>query len=106
MFDDDAAFVTFRADRLGMSEEDRAEVVEKVTILIHIAATVRFQERLKNAINLNILGVKRMVELAHDLKQCDSFVHCSTAYTHAYKQEIGEPVMHRARPPRRPTNNF
>eukprot|EP00729_Bicosta_minor_P014618 gene14619-10188_t len=78
------------ADRLGMSDEDRAEVAEKVTILIHIAATVRFQERLKNAINLNIKGVKRMIELAHDLKQCDSFVHCSTAYTHAYKTEIGE----------------
>jgi fatty acyl-CoA reductase len=77
-------------DRLGIPEEMRAEVCEKVTVLIHIAATVRFQERLKVAVNLNIKGVKRMIELAHDLKKCVSFTHCSTAYTHTYKETIRE----------------
>jgi hypothetical protein len=39
---------------------------------------------------MNIKGVKRMIELAHDLKTCESFTHCSTAYTHTYKETIRE----------------
>jgi fatty acyl-CoA reductase len=59
-------------------------------VIIHIAATVRFQERLKTAATLNIGGVMRMLELAHELNRCDSFTHCSTAYTNTYLPKIEE----------------
>ena len=59
-------------------------------VIIHIAATVKFQERLKLALKLNIYGVRHVITLAKCLQKCDALVHTSTAYTHTYKSVIGE----------------
>ena len=42
---------------LGISAEDRAAVVDRCTVVIHIAATVNFNDPIKLAAKMNIVGV-------------------------------------------------
>jgi fatty acyl-CoA reductase len=44
---------------LGLSEKDIHELVHNVNIVFHVAATVRFNESLRDAANLNTLGKLR-----------------------------------------------
>lgn len=53
---------------IGLSQEDQDLLSEKVNIVIHSAATVRFVEPLSDAINLNTLGTKRLLELSYKFK--------------------------------------
>ncbi|XP_071876916.1 putative fatty acyl-CoA reductase CG5065 [Bombus fervidus] len=77
---------------LGLSQEDRNLLLEKINIVFHAAATVRFNEPLHVAVNVNTSGTARVVELWNELKHPVSFVHVSTAYSNANLQEIEEKV--------------
>lgn len=81
-------------ERLGLSESEWETVSSKVTTILHGAATTRFNEPLKNALDMNVHGTRRVLELAHRCKNLVSFVHISTAYVAADKpgQEIYEKV--------------
>ena len=59
-------------------------------IIIHIAATVKFNEKMKVALRLNIYGVQQVLAVGKKLDKCDAFIHTSTAYSHTYKQAIAE----------------
>jgi fatty acyl-CoA reductase len=75
---------------LGMSSGDRARVTEDVSVVIHSAATVRFDEPLKLALNLNVGGTVRVVELCKEMTGLVSLVHVSTAYANCERGEIEE----------------
>ncbi|XP_071876915.1 fatty acyl-CoA reductase 1-like [Bombus fervidus] len=77
---------------LGLSQENRNLLLEKINIVFHAAATVRFNEPLHVAVNVNTSGTARVVELWNELKHPVSFVHVSTAYSNANLQEIEEKV--------------
>ncbi|XP_060831017.1 fatty acyl-CoA reductase 1-like isoform X3 [Bombus pascuorum] len=77
---------------LGVSREDRSLLLEKVNIVFHAAATVRFNEPLHVAVNVNTKGTARVIELWNELKNPISFVHVSTAYSNANLDEIEEKV--------------
>ncbi|XP_077517052.1 fatty acyl-CoA reductase 1-like isoform X2 [Amblyomma americanum] len=75
---------------LGLSEEDLGTLVENVTIVYHSAASVRFDEPLRKAIDINVLGTRRVVELCHKLKNIAAFVHVSTAYCFCNRNHVDE----------------
>ncbi|XP_060831013.1 fatty acyl-CoA reductase 1-like isoform X2 [Bombus pascuorum] len=77
---------------LGVSQEDRSLLLEKVNIVFHAAATVRFNEPLHVAVNVNTKGTARVVQLWNELKHPIGFVHVSTAYSNANLDEIEEKV--------------
>ncbi|XP_060830891.1 putative fatty acyl-CoA reductase CG5065 [Bombus pascuorum] len=77
---------------LGLSQQDRSLLLEKVNIVFHAAATVRFNEPLHVAVNVNTKGTARVIELWNELKNPISFVHVSTAYSNAHLHEIEEKV--------------
>jgi fatty acyl-CoA reductase len=52
---------------LGLSKEDRALLVQQVNIIFNSAATVRFDEKLRTAVAINILGTKDMLDLAREM---------------------------------------
>lgn len=55
-----------------------------------MAATVKFDEKLKLAVAINVRGPRDMIELSKRMKQLKSFVHVSTAYSmcnHNYIEE-------------------
>ncbi|KAL1453646.1 hypothetical protein WDU94_009972 [Cyamophila willieti] len=75
---------------LGLSVSDRTLLTDTVTVLFHGAATVRFDENIKTAISINILGVQAMLKLAREMKCLKSFVHVSTAFSQCPHSEINE----------------
>lgn len=79
---------------LDMSEEDRDYIQKEVEIIIHAAATVRFDEVLKKAININIRGTRDICELAVGAKKLQSFVYISTAYSHCPRREEIDEVFY------------
>ncbi|XP_026464308.1 putative fatty acyl-CoA reductase CG5065 [Ctenocephalides felis] len=80
---------------LGLSESDRSLITSKVSLIFHVAATVRFDEGLKDAISLNTLGTKQIMDLAMNIRNLAMVVHVSTAYCypgHAIVEEtVGTP---------------
>ncbi|XP_071876798.1 fatty acyl-CoA reductase 1-like [Bombus fervidus] len=77
---------------LGLSREVRNLLLEKVNIVFHVAATVRFNEPLHVAVNENTKSIARVIELWNELRHPISFVHVSTAYSNANLHEIEEKV--------------
>lgn len=75
---------------LGLSPEDRNMLCEKIDIVYHGAATVRFDELLKKAVLLNTRGTKQMLDLAKEMKHLKLFAHISTAYCHLEEKILGE----------------
>ncbi|XP_064215670.1 fatty acyl-CoA reductase 1 [Tribolium castaneum] len=89
------------APNLGLSDGDKEKLVEHCNIVFHSAATVKFNEDLKNAAPLNTLGTKQVLELCREMKNLKSFVHVSTAYSNSDKYTVDETV-YEPRPPHDP----
>ncbi|XP_059061285.1 fatty acyl-CoA reductase 1-like [Achroia grisella] len=77
--------------KLGISKESIAELKE-VSIVFHSAATVKFNEELRRAIEYNVLSVMRLLKICDELPNMQAFVHVSTAYSNADRKEIEEKV--------------
>ncbi|KAF7404776.1 hypothetical protein HZH66_003682 [Vespula vulgaris] len=75
---------------LGISAEDKKMLIDKITIIYHAAATVRFDEALKKAVLLNTRGTKQMLELAKEMKNLLFFGHISTSYCHLDQKLLEE----------------
>lgn len=56
---------------LGISDEDRKIIVDKVTLIYHCAATIRFDEKLKRAVELNTRGTLEMIKLGLECKKLE-----------------------------------
>lgn len=65
---------------LRLSAESVARI-QNVSVLVHGAATVRFDEPLKESIIMNTRGTREVLNLAKKLKNLKLFTHLSTAYT-------------------------
>ncbi|AWP08957.1 putative fatty acyl-CoA reductase 2 [Scophthalmus maximus] len=77
---------------LDLSKEDQSVLAEKVNIVFHCAATIRFNEPLKDAMQLNVLATQKMLALAHTMKHLEIFLHVSTAYANCDRELIEEVV--------------
>ena len=65
--------------RLGMSDSDY-EKVKLCSIIFHLAASVRFDDPLKQAILLNTRGAREVCELSKQMPNLKVCVHVSTAF--------------------------
>lgn len=52
----------------GLSPEDENRLKEDVSIVFHCAARVRFDDNLKEALDSNVKGPKRIAELCTNMK--------------------------------------
>lgn len=55
-------------DNLGLSNEDRSQLIENVQIVIHSAATLDFEASLRSAVHINLLGTRRIIQLCQEIK--------------------------------------
>ena len=69
---------------MAMSEEDRSTVTRETNVVFHVAATVKFDEKLSKSIAINVRGTKELMDLAREMEGLQSFVHVSTAYVHCH----------------------
>ncbi|XP_055922066.1 fatty acyl-CoA reductase wat-like isoform X2 [Eupeodes corollae] len=75
---------------LGLSTTDRQILVDHVNIVFHMAATVRFDEKLKIAMQINVKACRDIMLLCNEMKNLKSVIHVSTAYTHCPLRKIEE----------------
>ncbi|CAD1479894.1 unnamed protein product, partial [Heterotrigona itama] len=77
---------------LGMSAVDRQTVTREVSIVFHVAATVRFDEKIKLAVPINVRSPIEVMNLCKEIPCLKSFVHVSTAYANCPLDLIEEKV--------------
>jgi len=63
---------------LGMSQDDRQMIIDDCNIIINIAASVDFNSRLDQAIEINIDGSLKVQQLAKECKNIECLTHMST----------------------------
>jgi len=73
-------------EKLGLSPEDRAELVRELDIIINCAASVNFDDPLLDAIQINYFGCMRMLELAQECQKLETLTHVSTAYVNSNRK--------------------
>lgn len=78
-------------DGLGLSAADKEELTSKVELIVHLAATVNFNEKLALAIQMNTLGGLRVLALAKACTKLEAMVHCSTCYVNFQRQGRANP---------------
>lgn len=71
---------------VGLSDHDLQLILSNVTIILHCAAVVDFNERLDRAIELNVLGTLRMLDIAKRCHHMSAFVHVSTCYVNSNRR--------------------
>lgn len=64
----------------GFGPELLEEIIDRVNVIYHSAATIRFNSPLRTAIFTNLTGTMRTIELAKQLKQLSAYIYCSTAF--------------------------
>ncbi|KAG5336095.1 FACR1 reductase, partial [Acromyrmex heyeri] len=77
---------------LGLSATDRQMLVERVTIIIHAAASVRFNNSLKYAMFANTRATRDICILAQSMKNLIALVYVSTAFAHVNEPFIDEKI--------------
>ncbi|XP_037042856.1 putative fatty acyl-CoA reductase CG5065 [Bradysia coprophila] len=87
--------------QLGISDSDQELLCRRVSVVYHLAATIKFDEKLELAVKINMLGTRSLLELCHRMVQLDALVHVSTAYCNCDRSEIQEVIYP---PPYDPAN--
>lgn len=77
-------------DNLGISPSDRQTLINNVNVIIHSAATLDFNEPLKPTVNTNLLGTRRVTQLAKEVRNLAAYVQVSSAYVNSYLVECEE----------------
>ncbi|EDW91895.1 putative fatty acyl-CoA reductase CG5065 [Drosophila yakuba] len=80
------------SEELGISEKDQNLLCRNVSVVFHSAATVKFDEKLKLSVTINMLGTKRLVELCHRMLSLDALIHVSTAYCNCDRTDVSEVI--------------
>ncbi|KAL3225870.1 hypothetical protein MRX96_025345 [Rhipicephalus microplus] len=80
---------------LGLSKADMFAIISEVSVVFHLAATVRFFDPLRQVTQLNVLGTQRMVEICKQMSNLCAFVHVSTAYSNWNREDVQE-IVYRA----------
>ncbi|XP_011499624.1 PREDICTED: putative fatty acyl-CoA reductase CG5065 [Ceratosolen solmsi marchali] len=75
---------------LGISPSDREILIREVSIVFHVAATVRFDEKLKLAVAINVQSPRDVLTLCKEMPQLKSCIHVSTAYANCIQNTIEE----------------
>ena len=73
-------------ENMAINPKDRELLINELDIVINCAASVDFNERLCDAIQINYFGCLRMYQLASECKNLKVFCHVSTCYVNSEKK--------------------
>ncbi|KAI9564153.1 hypothetical protein GHT06_007891 [Daphnia sinensis] len=85
-----AGDVTFPG--FGLSSEDMQLIIDNVSIVFNSAATVKFDEELKTAVQLNVKGPRELLAICRKMKKLQAVVHVSTAFNNLDREELDEVI--------------
>ncbi|EFN74412.1 Fatty acyl-CoA reductase 1 [Camponotus floridanus] len=81
-----------KIEGLGLSSVDRNTLIERVSIIFHVAANVRFDNTLKKAIFINLRATRDICVLSKSLKNLMVLVYVSSTYSQVDKFVVDEIV--------------
>jgi alcohol-forming fatty acyl-CoA reductase len=81
----------FEADEI-VSEEDLQKIIKEVNIVFHVLATVKFNEPLHIAVDINVLISQKVVKIVNQVKNLKSFVHVSTLFSNCNRTFADETI--------------
>jgi fatty acyl-CoA reductase len=55
----------------GLSPSDLQLLIENVSVVFHSAATIRFNEELKTALDMNVKGPMQLLEICRKMKRLE-----------------------------------
>ncbi|XP_040383786.1 putative fatty acyl-CoA reductase 7 [Oryza brachyantha] len=88
----DAKVVPLAADmmhhNLGLEDSTLREITQDLNIIVNGAATTNFYERYDVSLDVNVMGVKYLCQLAKKCAKLEVFLHVSTAYVCGEKQGV------------------
>lgn len=70
-------------NNLGLEITTIDELTTEVNIVFHLAATLRLEANLKDALEHNTMGTVRVIEICRKIKNLEAFLHFSTAFCSA-----------------------
>ena len=76
--------------RLGVSQADLAAMAEEVSVTLHCAASISFDDRLDRAIALNMGGALQALQVSKALPLLAAHLHVSTCYVNSHR--IGQRI--------------
>nr|ANN23959.1 fatty acyl-CoA reductase I [Phenacoccus solenopsis] len=79
---------------LGLNQTDRQLIRNDVDVIFHVAATVRFDAPLRQAVNMNIRSTSDLLDIAADMKKLKAFVHVSTAFSNCVDRKVIEEKLY------------
>ncbi|XP_076246331.1 putative fatty acyl-CoA reductase CG5065 isoform X2 [Calliopsis andreniformis] len=75
---------------LALSTADKQRLQRDVSVVFHMAANVKFDLPLKEAVRVNTVGTLSVLNLAKQLPHLESFIHVSTTYCHCDETVLEE----------------
>ncbi|XP_055599486.1 putative fatty acyl-CoA reductase CG5065 isoform X2 [Uranotaenia lowii] len=79
-------------ENLGISTKDQETLVNTIDVVFHCAATLKLESKLKDAVEMNTQGTKRIIELCKQMKKLKVMLHLSTAFCYCDKEVLNERV--------------
>ncbi|XP_063926597.1 fatty acyl-CoA reductase 1-like [Zophobas morio] len=75
---------------LGLNLQERQLLIDEVNVVFHVAASVRFDDSLTDAVIMNTRGTREVAKLVLEMKNLDVFVHISTTYCNSDRKVVEE----------------
>ncbi|XP_032668393.1 putative fatty acyl-CoA reductase CG5065 [Odontomachus brunneus] len=75
---------------LGLTDEQRKTLMNEVHIVFHFAASLRLEAKLKDSVEFNTIGTRKVLDLARQIKHLQVFVHLSTAFCLVEQERVDE----------------
>jgi alcohol-forming fatty acyl-CoA reductase len=79
-------------ENLGLSNDHLSLVVRETDVVFHFAATLNFQEPIRNAVEMNVKGLDYVMTLSKQMPNIKVVVHLSTAYCNPDQEVMHEEV--------------
>ncbi|GIY56139.1 putative fatty acyl-CoA reductase CG5065 [Caerostris darwini] len=75
---------------LGLKQEDLEKIVNEASFVFHCAASVRFEDKPRTILMINVVGVDRVAKICLKMKKLEAMVHVSTAFSFCHRPIIAE----------------
>jgi len=75
---------------MDLNKLDRQEIIDKVSVVFHVAASVKFDSPLKESMKQNVYGTHNVLQLCAEMRQLQCYIHVSTAYSNCHQMHIKE----------------
>lgn len=78
---------------LGLTTTDVDLLINNVNVVFHMAATLKLEAKLKDALEQNTAGTSRVIDVCKKIKNLEAFLHFSTAFCSAdidvFEEKVG-----------------